>query len=253
MKIVTWNINGLRSGWENFYEFLKSENPDIVCLQEIKVDDAKLPHEYREPLNYKSYWHHAEKPGYSGVAIYSKTKPINIKQGIGTREFDCEGRIITADFGRFLISNWYFPHSGRSLKRLNFKLRFNQEYAHFERSSKMRHIIFCGDFNVAHNEIDLARPKDNVKNAGFTSIEREWMGKFLSAGYIDVFRHLYPKKQEFTWWSNRRGVREQNIGWRIDYFLVPRHMQYQVKDCRILTSINGSDHCPVILDLDMRQ
>jgi len=253
IKIATWNINGLRSGWGKFYEFLRSEDPDIVCLQEIKVDDAKLPREYCEPLGYKSYWHHAEKPGYSGVAIYSKIKPVNIRRGIGINEFDREGRILTVDFDGFSISNWYFPHSNRELARLDFKLKFNQAFANCQRSSKNKKLIFCGDLNVAHNEIDLARPKDNVKNAGFTPIEREWMDRFLSNGYVDAYRHLHPKSQEFTWWSNRTGVRERNIGWRIDYFLVPCHMQNQIKSCKILSSVRGSDHCPVILELSVRK
>ena len=238
----------MRSGWEKFEQFLRDEDPDIVCLQEIKVDDAKLPREYREPFGYKTYWHHAEKPGYSGVAIYTKIVPKKITQGIGAKKFDREGRTLTLDFGKFSISNWYFPHSNRELARLDYKLQFNEAFADFQKSSQ--NMIFCGDFNVAHNEIDLARPKDNVKNAGFTPIERAWMDKFLAAGYSDVYRKLYLTKQEFTWWSNRRGVRERNVGWRIDYFLIPKNMQNRVKNCRILAEVKGSDHCPVILELN---
>jgi len=253
MKIVTWNINGLRSGWDRFYDFLKLYEPDVVCLQEIKVDDDRLPSEYRELMGYKSYWYHAEKPGYSGVAIYCKLQPNAVQKGIGVEEIDREGRTITLDFstpkGEFSISNWYFPHSSRELARLDFKLKFNQAFADFEKSNSMKNIIFCGDFNVAHQEIDIARPKDNIKNAGFTPIERGWMDRFLSKGYIDAYRKLNPEKQEFTWWSNRQGVRERNIGWRIDYFLVPYNMQNITKDCKILTKVMGSDHCPVILEL----
>lgn len=250
MKIVTWNINGLRSGWEKFVEFLYSENPDIICLQEIKVDDSRLPENFKEFRNYKSFWNHAQKPGYSGVAVYSKIAPEKIDIGIKVERFDREGRAITLNFENFSLINFYFPHSGRSLERLKFKLEFNEAVARFISRIDQSRVILCGDFNVAHQEIDIARPKDNVKNAGFTPDERNWFDVFLRGGWTDAYRFLYPGKQEYTWWSQRRGVRERNIGWRIDYFLLSSEMKMRLKDCRIETGVYGSDHAPVVLTID---
>lgn len=249
MIIATWNINGLRSGFEKFREFLESENPDIVCLQEIKIDDSKLTEEVKSPDGYNSFFNHAQKPGYSGVAIYTKIEPKRVSYGIGVKEFDSEGRVITAHFRDFILINFYFPHSSRDLRRLGYKIKFNQEFLKYISKFPKDKLILCGDFNVAHEDIDLARPKDNRKNAGFTEIEREWMDKFLSSGLIDVYRELYPQKQEFTWWANFAHARERNIGWRIDYFLVFKPVLENIVDCKILVQVLGSDHCPVIIDL----
>jgi len=250
MKIVTWNINGLRSGWEKFIEFLHSENPDIVCLQEIKVDDSRLPGDFIEFEGYQSFWNHAQKPGYSGVAVYSKIAPERVSTGMKIDQFDREGRVMTLNFDNFELVNFYFPHSGRSLERLEFKLAFNKAVSKFLSKTDRSKTILCGDFNVAHQEIDLARPKDNMKNAGFTEGERKWFDLLLENDWIDAYRYLYPDKAEYTWWSQRQGVRQRNIGWRIDYFLLSPKMKKRLKDCRIETGIFGSDHAPVVLEIN---
>lgn len=250
MKIVTWNINGIRSGWDKFREFLRSENPDIICLQEIKVDDGRLPEDFKTFENYKSFWNHARKPGYSGVAVYSKIIPETLSTGMKIDQFDREGRAITLKFGDFELVNFYFPHSGRSLERLEFKLAFDKAVLNFLSETDRSRTVLCGDFNVAHQEIDLARPKDNMKNAGFTQSEREWFDLLLGKGWTDAYRYLYPEKVQYTWWSQRQGVRQRNVGWRIDYFLLSTEMKKRLKDCRIETGVLGSDHAPVILEIN---
>jgi exodeoxyribonuclease-3 len=251
MKIATWNINGLRSAEEKMLEFLKIEKPDILCLQEIKVDDSRLPENLKEPNGYRSYWFHALRPGYSGVAVYTKEEPIKVEKGLGIKEFDHEGRTIVLHFKKFALANFYFPHSRRSLERLDYKVKFNNAFLKFIKKQDLKKTVFCGDFNVAHEAIDLARPRDNVKNAGFTEIERGWMDRFLSTGLIDVYRKLYPEKQEYTWWTWRNNARERNIGWRIDYFLTSKNLLKKIKDCYIGTNVYGSDHVPVIMELDI--
>lgn len=249
IKIATWNINGLRSGFEKFKEFLLTEQPDIICLQEIKVDDARLPVSYKNLLGYRSYWCHAQKPGYSGVAVYSKIEPDKISLGVGIEKFDREGRAISLKFKDFTLVNLYFPHSGRTLERLDYKTDFNEAITDFAAKLKNQKTVLTGDFNVAHDEIDLARPKDNKKNAGFTPIERKWFDDLVKGGWSDIYRDLYPDKKEYTWWSQRQGVRARNIGWRIDYFLLSPKMQKHADDCTIKTGVYGSDHAPVLLYL----
>jgi exodeoxyribonuclease-3 len=250
MKIATWNINGLRSGWDKLNEFIKKENPDVVCLQEIKVAQKDLGEKYKKIEGYQSFFHSAQRPGYSGVAIYARRKPREIYCGIGDEVFDREGRVVVAKFNGFDIVNCYFPHSSRDLSRLDFKMKFNIAIEKFLKNFGSKRLIMCGDLNVAHKEIDLARPKDNKKNAGFTDAEREWMDKFLSDGLIDVYRALYPDKVEYTWWSNFFSARTRNIGWRIDYFVTGKEFfKKNVVDCKIEGKYLGSDHCPVILKL----
>jgi exodeoxyribonuclease-3 len=247
MKIATWNINGIRSGQEKLKDFLKKYSPDILCLQELKLDPNK-----KDEIDIKSYfehYYHADKKGYSGTAIFSKTKFQELQEGVGVKEYDSEARVLVAKIGGFYIINLYFPHSRRDLSRLDFKVDFNRKVRIFVDKFPKHKTILCGDFNVAHEEIDIARPKDNRKNAGFTDIERNWMSGFLSDGWVDVFRQKYPDKQIFTWWSNMRNARARNIGWRIDYFLVSSKMFAKVNNCQILTEIYGSDHCPVMCEI----
>ncbi len=248
MKIVTWNINGLRSATNDLTDFLSTYDPDILCLQEIKVDDSRLPESLKNFDGYHSYWFHAQKPGYSGVAIYTKVKPKKVVCGMGDEAFDREGRTILAEFDDFTLVNFYLPHSGRELGRLDFKLQANEAMKKFIEKQKAD-VLVCGDLNVAHQEIDLARPKDNTKNAGFTPVEREFMDQLISLGWIDLFRALHPSAREYTWWSQRAGVRERNIGWRIDYFLAKKKLSQRVKDVKILSEVIGSDHCPVLIEL----
>lgn len=248
MKIATWNINGIRSGQEKLKEFLAKYSPDVLCLQEVKLDPNKEGEvDIRE---YVEHYYHAKKKGYSGTAIFSKTKFSGVEEGIGVKKFDEEARVLVAKVGGFSIVNLYFPHSRRGLERIDFKMDFNKKVKDFLKGLPKDKTIICGDFNVAHEEIDIARPKDNRKNAGFTDIERGWMTDLLSDGWVDTFRSLYPDKQVFTWWSNMRNARARNIGWRIDYFLVSSKMLAKVKDCRIITDALGSDHCPVILEIN---
>ncbi len=243
MKIATWNINGIRSGQEKLKEFLAEYSPDILCLQEVKLDPKKKD-EIDIP-GYFEHYYHADKNGYSGTAFFSKGKPVEVAEGIGLTEIDSEARVLLSKIDDLWILNLYFPHSRRELERLQYKMDFNGQVREYLKTLPSDNLIICGDFNVAHNKIDIARPKDNILNAGFTDIEREWMDGLLSDGWIDVYRELYPDEQKFTWWSNRMGCRSRNIGWRIDYFLVSPKMFRRVDDCRILTNVYGSDHCPV--------
>jgi exodeoxyribonuclease-3 len=249
MKIISWNINGIRSGWSEFANLIKSELPDIVCLQEIKIAPKDLTQEMKDFQGYHSYFYHADKPGYSGVAIFSKIKPKKVNFGINVEEFDREGRTISASFEKFDLVNCYFPHSGRELARLPYKHSYNDALSNYVKKNDLERVIVCGDLNVAHSEIDLARPKDNQKNAGFTQSERKWMDDFLSSGLIDVYRNLYPEKIEYTWWANFFQARARNIGWRIDYFLTSKEIFSHVDDCRMLTGQMGSDHCPIVLQM----
>lgn len=249
LKIVTWNINGLRSAWDKFVNFLNEESPDIVCLQEIKIDGERLVDKYKQFDVYDSAWFHAQKSGYSGVALYFREKPKKISYGIGDDKFDREGRVITAEFNSFLLVNIYFPHSGRDLQRLDYKMDFNRAINNYLSTLTNKKLVVCGDFNVAHREIDIARPKDNKKNAGFTQTEREWFDNFLQNGYLDVYRTLNPQKQEFSWWSNFYNARERNIGWRIDYFALKGFGKDQIISCEIKTKVLGSDHAPVVMEI----
>jgi len=251
MDIITWNINGLQSSVAHgFMDFLAKEKPDILCLQEVKVSADKQTKDLQMIGKYKSYWSFAGRPGYSGVTIYTKTEPKKVDYGFGLKRFDGEGRFVTAQYRDFDLWAIYFPHSSRDLSRLDFKLDFCQYvYDRLKKRDKKRSLILCGDINIAHKPIDLANPKQNEKNPGFRPEERTWMDKYLDFGLVDVFRHLYPDTQKFTWWSNMRDVRARDIGWRIDYFLVTKDLLPKVKNVEIMTSVLGSDHCPVKLVL----
>jgi exodeoxyribonuclease-3 len=247
MILATWNINGIRSGQGKLKDFLKNYSPDILCLQEVKLDPQKKNE--IDVAGYFEFYYYAQKKGYSGTAIFSKAKFQEVKEGIGVEGYDNEARVLVAKIKDIYVVSLYFPHSRRDLSRLDFKMDFNRKIESFVKKFPENKTILCGDFNVAHQEIDIARPKDNRKNAGFTDIERQWMSRFLSEGWVDVFRRKYPDKQIFSWWSNMRNARERNIGWRIDYFLVSPKIFTKVKDCQILTKVYGSDHCPIICEI----
>lgn len=249
MKIATWNINGLRSSFEKVKEFLVDYDIDVLALQEIKVHSSDLTDEIKNIDGYDGFFNPAQKRGYSGTAFYTKIKPEKIKNGLGDQEIDNEGRVISIDVGSYKIINFYFPHSSRDLHRLDFKLEFNKKATSFIKNNLADNLIVCGDSNVAHQEIDLARPKDNKKNAGFTEIERASFDQLLSVGLVDVFRARFPDKQEFSWWGHFHNSRERNIGWRIDYFLTKQKLFDKIKKIEILTKVYGSDHCPVIIEL----
>ncbi|MFH1428005.1 MAG: exodeoxyribonuclease III [Patescibacteria group bacterium] len=271
MKILSWNVNGIRAVVKKgFKNFLKNEKPDILCLQEIKISgSAREKEEFSSKggpasgwdfLGYEEFWNSAERPGYSGTAILVRGLPAgkagqgrkvkSYKVGLNNKIFDAEGRVQTMDLGKFYLVNAYFPNANHELSRLNFKLDFNNTLLkHVKKLGKSKPVIICGDFNVAHEEIDLARPKDNVGNPGFTDEERAWMTKFLKAGYTDTFRYINKNKIEYSWWSYRFNARVRNIGWRIDYFCVSDKMLRYVKNAFILNKIYGSDHCPVGIEL----
>lgn len=229
------------------------ESPDVLCLQEIKANVEDLDDIIVSPFDYKSYFFSAERKGYSGTAIYTKTKPDNVHLGMGAKEFDKEGRTLRVDFNNVSIINNYFPNSQRDQERLGYKLEFCaalQEYCD-NLVKKGRDLIICGDYNIAHKEIDLANPKTNTKTSGFLPQERDWMDKFVGSGYVDTFRHFCPEPGHYTWWSNRPGVRERNIGWRIDYHCVNESFLPQIESCTLMPDVLGSDHCPVVLQANI--
>jgi len=253
MKLFSWNVNGIRSAAKaGFLKWLSEENPDIVCMQETRALRTDLEEPLLSPFGYDSYWHSALKRGYSGVGIYSKIKPHNIIDGIGLKNFDDEGRTQILEYNGFVLLNCYFPNSRRDHSRLGYKLDFCE--ALLETMEKYirakKNIVVCGDFNIAHKEIDLANPKTNVENAGFLPQEREWMEKITKKGYVDTFREFNKEAGHYTWWSNRPGVRERNIGWRLDYFVINSKFRPKLKSAQIHSEVFGSDHCPVSLELD---
>lgn len=251
MKILSWNVNGLRAVVKkNFIDVLKNENFDILGIQETKLQAEQIPSEIEEIKLYKN-WSFAEKKGYSGVATFSKIQPKKIKTGIGIKEFDSEGRILQLDFENFSFLNVYFPNGQKNDERLDYKLRFYKSF--FKYTEKLRkkqpNIIICGDYNTAHNEIDLKHPKANSKRSGFLPIERKELDKIIKQGYIDTFRTLYPDTIKYSWWSYRFNARKNNAGWRIDYFFVTNEFFPQIKNAFILNEIEGSDHCPVGIEI----
>ena len=248
MRIISWNVNGINACIKKgLIDFMKKENADIYCFQEVKATKEKIPQGLGE---YHEFHSHAQKKGYSGVSIFSKIKPLSLIEGIGNLGFDSEGRALTLEFNGFYLINVYFPHSSRELKRLGFKLEFNKLFLEFcKRLEKIKPIIIASDFNVAHKEIDLKNPKLNEKNAGFTIEERNWFNDFLNRGFIDSFREFVKGGENYTWWSYRNNARERNIGWRIDYFILSKSLRDKLQKSDILKDIYGSDHCPIRLEI----
>lgn len=257
MKIISWNVNGLRAvEKKGFLPWLYKESPDLIGLQEIKAQEDQLSEEIKNPLGYKGFFNPAERKGYSGTAFYTKTPNSNLnllatENGFGFSHFDCEGRVQQADFGDFIFFNIYFPNGKRSPERLQYKLDFYDRILdHFENLvSDGKKLIIAGDYNTAHNEIDLARPKDNENVSGFLRIERDWLDKLVDRGYVDCFRKFNSDPGHYTWWSFRSGARPRNVGWRIDYFFCSKNLLDQIEDCYHLDKIEGSDHCPIVLKL----
>lgn len=255
MKILSWNVNGLRAlHKKGQFDWLIKEGADVICLQETKSLPDQLPPEVRNPLGYHAYFHFPTiKKGYSGVSIYSKNEPLRVVNDLGIEEMDLEGRLIMAEYKDFILINTYFPNGGGAPERLEYKLKFYEHFLEFVNKlrEKQPNIIFCGDVNVAHHPIDLARPKENETHVGFLPIERAWMDKVVNQGWIDVFRHFNPEEIAYTYWDMKSFARERNVGWRIDYFFVSQEMLKRVKSIEILNNILGSDHCPVVLTLDL--
>ena len=254
MKLISWNVNGLRAVInKGFKEFFKGIDADIFCMQETKMQENQLEDNIKEIFKgYNEYWNSAEKKGYSGTAIMTKCKPLNVSYGIGIEEHDKEGRVITLEFEKFYMVNCYTPNSKRELERLDYRMIWEDAFRNYLLElNKRKPVIVCGDLNVAHEEIDLKNPKTNRRNAGFTDEEREKMTELLKAGFTDTFRYLYPDKTEaYTWWSYMFKAREKNAGWRIDYFIVSDSIKDKIKESYIYSEIMGSDHCPVGLDIE---
>jgi exodeoxyribonuclease-3 len=251
MRLVSWNVNGIRSILgKGFLEFMGNANADVICLQEIKAREEQVTG-VSWPEEYHQYWNSAEKPGYSGTAIFSKIAPISVQFGIGVDLHDREGRVVTAEFDDYFLVNVYVPNSQRELTRLGYRTEsWEPAFLGFLKTLEFtKPVVVCGDLNVAHREIDLARPKDNTKNAGFTPEERACFQKIIDAGFIDTFRALNPEGGHYTWWSYMNQARVRNIGWRIDYFCISPVLLPHLKDAFIWPHIVGSDHCPVGVDI----
>ena len=249
MKLISWNVNGIRACVQKgFLDFFKEVDADIFCIQESKMQEGQLELELD---GYYQYWNYAEKKGYSGTAIFTKQKPISVQYGIGIEEHDHEGRVITLEFDDFYMVTVYTPNSQDELKRLDYRMQWETDFlAYLKKLEEKKGVVFCGDLNVAHKEIDLKNPKTNRKNAGFTDEERGKFDAVLKAGFIDTFRYFYPDVEGiYSWWSYRFSARAKNAGWRIDYFCVSDCLKDRLVDAKILTDVMGSDHCPVELDL----
>ena len=253
MRIVSWNVNGIRAvAGKGFADSVKAMNADIIGIQETKAQIDQLGPEITELEGYKSWFYSAERKGYSGTALYSRIEPKDVTFGLGTDEFDHEGRTICADFGKFVLFNIYFPNGGRGDDFVKFKLRFYDCFLDRVREleSKGREVICCGDVNTAHKEIDLSNPKANSRISGFLPEERVYMDHFAEAGLTDTFRMLYPDKPEcYTWWSYKTAARSRNVGWRIDYFFATKGLLPDIKESNMMSDVMGSDHCPVFIDL----
>ena len=254
MHIISWNVNGIRSVIKKgFFEWLQKEQPDILCLQETKIHEDDIPSTFKEIPGYFTYWHSGKKKGYSCVATFSKISPLTVQHGIGNSKFDDEGRVLITEYPQFILLNCYFPNSGQTQERLGYKLDFNAYVLAYCNNLVKggKKVLICGDFNVAHEEIDLKNPKSNHNTSGFLPQERAWMTEFLKQGYVDTFRHFHHGEEDhYSWWSYRFSARERNIGWRVDYHCVSRNLLSAVKKTSILKDVRGADHCPVGVELE---
>jgi exodeoxyribonuclease-3 len=251
MKLISWNVNGIRPCVKKgFLGFFNEVDADIMCLQETKITEGQIQFDLE---GYYQYFNYADKKGYSGTAIFSKYKAISVKNGIDIEEHDCEGRVITAEFEKFYLVNVYTPNSKRGLLRLSYRLKWEDDFRKYvKKLDKIKPVIICGDLNVAHKEIDLKNPKANMKNAGFSIEERTKLTQLLEAGFIDSYRYFYPDKEgAYSWWSYMYNARQNNIGWRLDYFNVSKRLQDNLLGATILCNVLGSDHCPIQLEINI--
>ena len=250
MKLVTWNVNGFRAIIKKgFQEFFREIDADVFCIQETKMQPDQVDVDFS---GYESFWHSADKKGYSGTAVFTRIKPLRISYDIDDASHIGEGRAITLEFDDFFLVNAYTPNSQRELARLPYRMEWENAFlAYIQKLDRQKPVILCGDLNVAHNEIDLKNPKSNRRNAGFSDEERQKMTELLGAGFVDAFRHLYPDLKDcYTWWSYMFNAREKNVGWRIDYFITSERIKNKIKDCVLYPAVMGSDHCPVVLELE---
>jgi exodeoxyribonuclease III len=254
MKIISWNVNGLRSvEKKGFVDFLSGSGADIACLQETKVQPDQLALSLRFVPGYQAWFHSAERKGYSGTAVYSRIEPLDVVFGLGIPEFDQEGRVIILYFPGFMLYNIYYPNGSASSERLDFKLRFYEAFHDhvLKQAAAGQRIIICGDLNTAHREIDLARPKENAGISGFLPVERAFVDRFIASGFIDTFRLFNQQSGQYTWWDLKTRARERNTGWRLDYFFVSENLKDAVRSASIHADRQGSDHCPVSLEIDV--
>jgi exodeoxyribonuclease-3 len=251
-RLLCWNVNGIRAiKNKGFLDWLQEESPDILCLQETKAQPDQLDADLKEPPGYQTYWNFPEKKGYAGVAVYTREKPQDVKYDLGGGTLDIEGRVITVKYGAFTLMNIYFPNGGAGNKRVPYKMDFYDVFLNYADAlvKAGQKLIVCGDVNTAHKEIDLARPKENVKNTGFLPEERAWLDKFVAHGYVDTFRHFHKEPEQYTYWDMKTGARARNVGWRIDYFFVSENLLPSVTSAFILPEVMGSDHCPIGITL----
>lgn len=251
MKLISWNVNGLRACMnKGFEDFFKKADADIFCIQETKLQEGQIDF---APDGYYAFWNYAEKKGYSGTAVFTKKKPLNVNYGMGIDEHDHEGRLITLEFDNFYFLTVYVPNSQRELARLDYRMKWEDDFfGYIKALDQKKPVVFCGDLNVAHEEIDLKNPKTNHNNAGFSDAERAKMTNILQNGFTDTFRYFYPDREGiYSWWSYMFKAREKNAGWRIDYFITSARLNSKLKNADILTDIYGSDHCPVLLEADL--
>ncbi len=255
MKLYSWNVNGIRAAQrKGFLDWFSATQPDVLTVQETKARPEQLDDELRQPEGYHTWWVSAEKKGYSGVGLFSKTEPRDIKLGLGIDKFDSEGRTIIADYGGFTLMSTYLPNGKGSEERLRYKMEYKEAFLDYANNLRAagKSVVFCGDINTAHNEIDLTHPKPNSKYSGFLREERDWMDKVVEQGYIDSYRHLNPEREgAYSWWSLRSGARAKNVGWRIDYFFISPDLLDKLAAADIHADVMGSDHCPISLTLDV--
>ncbi len=252
MRILSWNVNGIRAAdKKGLFDWLKNESLDILCLQEIKAMPEQIPPHLRNLPGYNIYIRSADKKGYSGVATFTKEKPTDVKKGFGIQKFDIEGRILITEFSSFTLFNIYFPNGKKNQERLNYKLDFYDTFLGYADNLKAqgKNIVVCGDFNTAHKEIDLARPKENEKISGFLPIERAWIDTFIDHGYVDTFRYFNKEPGNYSWWDFKTRARDRNVGWRIDYFFTNKEFMPHIKKAFILKDVIGSDHCPIGIEI----
>jgi exodeoxyribonuclease-3 len=253
-KVLSWNVNGIRAARRNgLLEWLQRESPDILCLQESKANPEQLEEALREPSGYRAYWNYPERKGYGGVAIFTQEAPLQAQYGIGVEEFDVEGRVIIARYSELTLFNVYFPNGKKDEVRLKYKMDFYDAFFGFIEPLRQRgdRLVICGDYNTAHKEIDIARPRENSKISGFLPMERAWLDKLVEHGYVDTFRRFHEAPHQYTWWDMKTGARARNVGWRIDYFFVTANLMPAISRAFILPEVMGSDHCPTGITVSM--
>lgn len=254
MRIFSWNVNGIRAcAGKGFTEWFEKESPDILCLQETKAHPEQLDGSLLSPEGYTTYWNNPPRKGYAGVSVFTKVEPVSVSRDFSAKSFDTEGRTLILEFTDFVLINTYFPNGGMGPERLAYKLEFYDRFLKFVDGYKGRDLVICGDVNTAHKEIDLARPKENEMFTGFLPVERAWLDKFVSHGYVDTFRHFNKEPGNYTWWDYKTRARERNVGWRIDYFFVTEKTIGKVKDSFIQPEVTGSDHCPIGIDIKFKR